>query len=131
MTDPTQSDFHPYPVIRRGSVASLSLYEITDYELDLLERGSPAGLYLNFSIFLISTAISLVVTLTTTEIKNDRLFTVYAVVAAVGFVSGMLLFGLWFRTRKSTRKLCGVIKNRITSSEAPSASAGLDAPPAP
>jgi uncharacterized membrane protein YciS (DUF1049 family) len=109
-------------------VESLSLYEITDYELDLLERGSPAGLYLNFSIFLISTGISLVVALTTTTIPNDRLFTVYTVVAAVGLVSGVLLFGLWLRTRKSIRKLCIVIRNRITSTEVPTpTSNALDA----
>ena len=42
--------------IKRGRVDSLSLYEITDNELDILTAGSPSSLYLNFAIFLLSRA---------------------------------------------------------------------------
>ena len=109
---------------------SFSLYEITDYELELIERGSPAELFLNFAIFLISTAVSLTVTLTTTNITSNRIFAVYTIVAVVGFVLGLILLALWFRTRKSLKKLCSTIKNRIKASESsvPSANA-LDGTP--
>lgn len=108
-----QSGYPSYPLIQRGSVASLSLYEVTDYELELLEQGSPASLFLNFAIFLLSVGISLAVTITTSVINNDRLFTLYSVCAVVGLVGGTLLLGLWYRTRRSMKALCAKIRGRI------------------
>jgi hypothetical protein len=113
MTDTVQSESLNYPKIRRGSVSSLSLYELTDYELDVLEQGSPAGLFLNFSIFLISIGISLGVTVTTTSITDDRLFMFYTIISIVGLVLGILLLGLWYRTRRSVFGVCTKIRGRI------------------
>lgn len=107
-----------FPVITRGSVTTLSLYEVTDYELDVLEQGSPANLYLNFSIFMISTGISFLVSITTTKITDIRLFTVYVVCSVVGIVGGLLLLGLWYKNRKSVKTLCLKIRGRIVQDTA-------------
>ena len=104
-------------VIRRGKVDSLTLYEITDYELSLLETGSPTSLLFNISIFLLSTAVSFLVTLLATEIKSDRTFIVFTVVVIVGFVGGVVLLLLWFRFRQSTSGVIQRIKSRVPSEE--------------
>ncbi|UYH54771.1 hypothetical protein N6L26_12105 [Qipengyuania sp. SS22] len=111
--EPVQSQDGVFPIIRRGSVASLSLYEVTDYELDLLEQGSPSGLFLNFGIFLLSVGLSFALAVTTANIENDRLFTVYSIISIVGIVLGILLTLLWFRSRKSTKHVCKKIRSRI------------------
>ncbi|MCD1589148.1 hypothetical protein K7H13_00065 [Qipengyuania citrea] len=114
MTDEkVQSSDLSFPVIKRGSVSSLSLYEVTDYELDILEQGSPAGIFLNFGIFLISIGLSFTLAVTTVEIANDRLFIIYSIVAVVGITLGVILILLWFRLRKSTRHVCTKIRGRI------------------
>jgi len=99
--------------IRRGKVDSLSVYEITDYELDILERGSPSSLYLNFGIFLLSTSVSFLVALLTTTIQSNRTFTVFVVLVVVGIISGIVLMGLWYRTRQSASKVIAKIRSRI------------------
>ena len=62
------------PKIVRGQVDSLSLFEITDYELELLEQGTPNSIYLNFAIFFISVAASFFATLMTLTIKSQNIF---------------------------------------------------------
>ena len=47
------------PVIRRGSVDFIDVYEVKESELDLLEKGSPATLDLNFAISLFTIAITI------------------------------------------------------------------------
>ena len=100
--------------IRLGRVDSVDLYEIKDNELDLLEKGSPAGLYLNFAVFLLSIAFTALATLcTTTSFKSAILQTVFVVVVVVGFLVGFLLLILWRRGRKDIAKVIREIRNRI------------------
>ena len=100
--------------IRRGRVDSVDLYEIKDSELDLLEKGSPAGLYLNFAIFLVSIAFSALAALcTTTTFKYAIMQTVFVVVMVVGFLMGALLLILWYRGRGDVAEVIRGIRNRI------------------
>lgn len=108
-----QSNDTAFPVIKRGSVPSLSLYEVTDYELDVLEQGSPAGLFLNFGIFLLSVGLSFTLAVTTVDIADDRLFIIYSILSVVGIALGVILILLWFRFRKSTKHVCTKIRGRI------------------
>ena len=129
MTDESvQSGDNNFPVIKRGSVSSLSLYEITDYELDILEQGSPAGLFLNFGIFLLSVGLSFTLAVTTVSIESDRLFVFYSILSIVGISLGLVLLLLWFRFRKSTKIVCKKIRNRIVQeiSETASKADGQD-----
>ena len=100
--------------VRRGRVASVDLYEIKDSELDLLEKGSPAGVYLNFAIFLLSIAFSALAALcTTTTFKYAIMQTVFVIVTVVGFLLGALLLILWRRSRKDVADVIRKIRDRI------------------
>ncbi len=101
--------------IVRGRVDSLSLYEITDHELGVLEKGSPSSLYLNFSVFFLSVATSLLIALLTAPFHPGKLFTVFVVVTVVGFAIGLFLLVLWHRTRQQVGQVVSKIKKRIPS----------------
>lgn len=104
-------------IVRRGRVDSLTLYDVTDHELSLLEAGSPTSLLFNFSIFLLSTAISFLIALLATEIKSDRTFTVFTIIVVLGFTVGLVLLCLWLRFRQSTSSVIKRIKSRIPTDE--------------
>jgi hypothetical protein len=99
--------------IIRGPIDSLSLYEITDYELELLEQGSPSSTHFNFAIFFVSIGLSFLTTLLTVEIKSIYIFSVFTVLTVVGILAALVLFQLWRRTRSKTRDLCKKIRARV------------------
>jgi uncharacterized membrane protein YqjE len=106
--------------VRRGRVGSVEIYEVKENELDILEKGSPAGLYLNFAIFLLSIAFSALVALfTTATLKYAFVQTVFIVVVVVGFLGGIFLLFLWRRERKDVKDIIKIIRDRIPP-EAPS-----------
>lgn len=118
MSHLTQSENNETPPrIRRGKVDSLILYEITDYELDTLEKGMPSSLFLNIGIALVSISISFLASLFTTQITSDRTFIVFTVIVVVGFVAGSILIIIWYRTRHQLTDLINKIKNRIPVDE--------------
>lgn len=100
--------------VRCGRVESVDLYEVKDSELDLLEKGSPAAIQLNFAIFLISLALSCFSTLCTTKdfrwpiAQNAFLF-----ITIVGFFLGGYLLIIWWKTNKSISDLVKTIKKRM------------------
>src|SRR5947209_8140713 len=90
------------PEIKRGRVDSLLLYEITESELDTLETGSPSSVQLNFAIFLLSTAVSFLTTLLSTQITSERLFNVFFIIVVLGFISGAFMLIMWWRAHRSS-----------------------------
>jgi hypothetical protein len=115
--------------IRRGRVDSVDLYEIKDTELDLLERGSPADLQLNFAIFLLSLSFSAICALTTATFADGTVHTTFIVVAVVGILVGGYLLLSWARSRSSLKALCARIRSRIPPEDAPAPPVGPPLPP--
>lgn len=105
------------PKIRRGKVDSLDIYEVTEGELEIIERGSPNSTYLNFAIFLLSIAVSFLVTLLTVpELQMEAksaLFVVFVVVTVIGFVVGLVLLALWLRTKNDVDVVLKKIRERV------------------
>lgn len=103
------------PKIVRGRVDSLSLFEITDNELEILEKGSPNSVYLNFAIFFVSTGLSFLISLLTTTFSEDRVFSVFVVICVVCIALGLVLAVLWLRLRNEVSDVCKKIRARIAS----------------
>ena len=101
------------PEIRRGRFDRLTIYEISDSELEILERGSPGSTYLNFAIFLLSSALSFTATLLATTIASDRTYTSFMVIAVVGYVIGTLLLFMWWKDHRSVSKVADTIRRRL------------------
>lgn len=102
----------PLPV-RRARVQSVDLYEVKDSELDILEKGTPADLQLNFAVFLLSIAASAVMALATATFKYHAVQTAFVVVATVGVLMGIYLLIAWSRNRSSSRDVCIAIRLRM------------------
>ena len=105
--------------VRRGRVASVDLYEVKDSELDLLEKGSPASIQLNFAIFLFSLAFSSIVSLCSATFESDVTKTIFIFIAVIGILMGAYLLIIWWKTRKSIRAVVDGIRERIESLEPP------------
>ena len=103
--------------ILRGKVPAIRLYEIEERELDMLEKGMPASLFLNFGIALVSISCSFLIALLATHIASDRIFTVFTVIVTIGFIGGLVLMSLWYRYRQSTAALVEKIRSRIPDEE--------------
>lgn len=101
------------PKIKKGKVDSLTIYEVTESELEAIETGSPNSNFLNFGIALVTIAISFLITLLTVEIVNMRLFIVFTLVTIVGFVVGGILLFIWYRTKSNIELIFTKIRDRI------------------
>jgi hypothetical protein len=100
-------------VVRRGRVQSVDLYEIKDTELDVLEKGSPADLQLNFAVFLLSLAANGICTLATATFTTSAVQTLFMIATVVGLIGGTYLIVSWWRNRISLTDLCARIRSRI------------------
>ena len=101
------------PKIKKGKVDSLAIYEVTEGELETIERGSPNSNLLNFGIALTTTALSFLTTLLTVAIADIRLFVVFTIITVVGLVGGIILLFLWYRTKSSVDEVYKKIRDRI------------------
>lgn len=101
--------------IKVGKVDSLVIYEVSEGELETIERGSPNSTYLNFSVFLLSIFISFLIALLTCDFtNNERLFNIFLIVCIIGGLIGLLLFVIWYRTKNDVDIVIKRIKQRIS-----------------
>lgn len=112
INEPSDQEIAPL-MVKRGRVASVTLYEIKDSELDILENGSPSSIQLNFAIFAISLAFSAICTLTSATFSNSRVENVVTFVAVIGCLFGFYLLFMWNRTRTSLKDVCSKIRERV------------------
>lgn len=101
------------PAIRRVRLDSLRIFEISEAELEALERGSPESLFLNFALTVLSVAISFSISLATTTIPSNRTFIVFVIITSLGYVVGVVFLVLWVISRRSLRSVSAKIRSRI------------------
>jgi uncharacterized membrane protein YdbT with pleckstrin-like domain len=101
------------PEIRLGRIGILKVYQITEEELTRLITGSSQSLLLNFGIAVLSTAMSFLTALLTTEISSNRIFIVFVVITVLGFLVGVILLLLWLPTRHKLDALVTEIRDRL------------------
>jgi hypothetical protein len=101
------------PAIHRGRLDSLRIYEISEAELEALERGSPESVYLNLGLTVLSVATSFSITLATTKTESNRTFTVFVVLVAVGYLAGLTFGILWSVSRRSLTSTAAKIRARL------------------
>ena len=103
------------PEIRRARFQQLTIYEVEESELVLLERGTPDSVMLNVAVALLAAAVSLTGTLLTAEFNSDRTWTIFVVATVVGYVVGLTMLALW-RTRRTSVAACAKnIRERLST----------------
>lgn len=105
------------PIIQRVRFQKLTIYGVSESELELLERGAPDSLVLNFSIALFSAAISLTVTFATATVESDRVFQALVLLVGIGYVGGFFFLVRWLRLRKSVSETARTIRERLTDGD--------------
>ena len=111
------SDFSPE--IRRARIDCLNIYEISEGELETLEKGSPGSIFLNFAIFIFGVIITLLTSILTTKIESNVTSIIFIVLIIIGLISGTFLLILWSRNYKSISKLVVTIRKRLPREEIP------------
>ncbi len=100
--------------IKRGRVDSLTIYEVREDELVVIGKGSSTSIFLNFSIFLLTTSISFLIALLTGNYENKIiLFTIFFVITSVGFIIGIILMILWLRQKDDFKDAIRAIRKRM------------------
>lgn len=93
-------------------MAELVIYEVTELELQQLKEGSPVALHLNFSIFLLSTCLSFLVALMTTQVSGKTYVWFVVVIVGTGLIS-TVLGGFWLKNRNRSSDIVKKIKERL------------------
>ena len=108
----TDSDQFFKPLIRRARVEQLTIYEIEESELQILERGPPDSVFLNIAIAFLSAALALLVALFTSTV-SQFVQTFFIIGIVVGFAGGSVLLLLWWRSRISVTDCARQIRERL------------------
>lgn len=101
------------PIIKRGRVDSVNLYEVKESELDILEKGATATLQFSFAIFLFSIAVACIVALLTCEFKWETARFIFIVVSIVGIIVGIAMLISSLRSKQSIKDVVLTIRSRI------------------
>ncbi len=101
------------PAIRRARLQRLTIYEVEESELAILERGSIDTIFLNLAVALLSMSVSLSVALLTAVFPSDRAWTVFLVITVVGYVAGVIMLLVWWRSRVSVAACTRNIRQRL------------------
>lgn len=93
------------------------LYFVNELELDALERGSTASVFLTFGLSLFSIFCSFALVIFSTPIKSNRIFDVFVIIASVSLISSVVLLILWYRSDDEAKKIIRCIKERFPEGE--------------
>ena len=105
--------------VKRAKLDSLKIYEITEKELDTLEKGSGDSLFLNFAISLFSIFISFFIVLVTVDFfykdKDDLIikFIIFVCLTGITFIGSVICFIAWYRNKGDFKVTIQEIKNRM------------------
>ncbi len=99
--------------VTMGSVDSLTLYEVTEDELSLLEHGPLSTVYLNFAIGLLTLSASFFTTIFTVDLTPTIVkFIVFLTVSIISLIIGIISLVLWYRSDRTYKSLIVKIKKR-------------------
>ena len=101
------------PAIRRARLDNLTIYEISEGELSIIEKGSPDSIYLTISIALITLAVSFLGSLLLTDIKSNAILFTFIAIVVVGFIAGIILLILWKQSSSSVADCVATIRRRL------------------
>jgi hypothetical protein len=124
-TNQAPSEFAP--AIRRARLDNLTIYEISEGELEIIERGSPDSIYLTISVALLTLAASFLGSLVLTDIKSNALLFSFIAIVVVGFVVGGILLLLWKRSSSSVAVCVAAIRRRLPPEGDPLKNSGAQA----
>lgn len=109
---------------RRGRIKSVTIYELTYSELEILQSGGRGSTYLNFALTLLSSALSFTIALVIMGISIETwtvfelwVLAIFGFLTTSGYVWGIVCLTLWWINRQSVTNLVEEIRERVVNSE--------------
>lgn len=107
------------PPVRIAPLGEVRAYIVYEHELESLAQGGAATLWLNFALALIPTAVGIAVTMRSSQL-TDTNFVLFAGVALVFTLVGLICLTVWGFTHTSSRRQLRAIKGRMPPPVLPS-----------
>lgn len=110
----------PEPVniqVQRSELPSPEIYQVTGEELKKFKQGSSGSLYLNFSIALLSTAISTTISIYTSDKPPADIHASVFGLMYTGYSMGLLCLIIWYKTKNDINKEYKKVIERFTNKE--------------
>ena len=126
MNDRDDKNYHIPPAIRRARLDELTIYEVSEDELGILEKGSPDSIYLSISIALLSSALACLLAAPSVNIETELIRFAFISYIVVGFVVGVILLLLWKRSKSSVSDCIEKIRRRLPPEGEPIESRGVE-----
>ena len=100
--------------VHRRKLISVTIYDVTESELLILEKGTDASIWLNFLIGSFSVAVSFLVSLLTAKWEDGFSVTqvVFICVTIIMFVVSVICTVFWIRGRGAHKTTINAIKER-------------------
>ena len=100
--------------VRRKKIDAVIIYDVTEAELTLLEKGSETSVWLNFLIGSISIAVSFLVSLLNVDLGNTISITqiVFICVTIIMFIAAVVCFVFWRRGQGQHKVTIKAIRER-------------------
>ena len=111
---PHQSDQGEKIDVRRKKIGSVTIYDVTEAELTILEKGTEASVWLNFFIGTVSVAVSFLVALLTVDFGEEITLTqvVFICVTIIMFLAAIVCFVFWRNAKGQHAATIETIKER-------------------
>jgi hypothetical protein len=114
----------PAPIVRYAPLVELPVYEITDAELDALASGPPGQLHPSFALALLPAALTILITLQTVDIPDNRIYYGYQIAFWLLSVQGLISLVRWWTANRNFRSwssgfASGCLKSRAFPSKSP------------
>lgn len=100
--------------VTRGRISQFKLYDVAEYELVLIEKGSDASLWLNFAIAFLSIFFSMLAALITLNPEEkETAFIVLTIITVVSVFGGVICLLVWWKTKGTQEDIFKTIRSRI------------------
>ncbi len=93
-------------------LGTLTVYEVTDDELRLIEAGDPSTVLFNFGIGSASLGVGIGATLLASTVTSMPIFIVLVLLTIVGILAGVVLLVFWRRMARKTSSLIATVRAR-------------------
>lgn len=116
---PHQSEQGEKIRVRRRKIGSVTIYDVTETELTILEKGTDASVWLNFFIATVSIGASFLVSLLTAEWGEELslIQVVFICLTIIMFLAAVVCFVFWRRGRGQHKETIKTIKERTIQEE--------------
>lgn len=98
--------------VRRFPVGSLDVYEVTEDELNLIEKYNKNDYDFNCSVFCFSFVLGSISNLLLSDFKSDFSANVFICLLIIMLLAGLYTGGRWFNNRKQKQGIIHKIRSR-------------------